>query len=279
MDLKWLQEVPPWDWPSDAGEKLYEVLRDKGAAAADREMAARLAGETVVTSDDIVHGLLAIVEDGTEPAPLRAVAASALGPALEETEMEGFDDWSEPSISEDTFIHAKAVLRKALDRTKIPKLVRRRALEAAVRATEEWHKEAVRQAYFDGDPEWKLTAVFCMQYVQGFHEQILESLESDDEDIFYEAVRAAGGSEVEEAWPAIAEILETERTDKPLLLAAIEAAPSINFEEAEQLLFELSNSSDPEIAEAAEEALEMARAFATTDDDDDEFFSAGGVRM
>jgi hypothetical protein len=268
-DLKSLQLLPPWDWPPGARKTLHQILRDRGASEADREIAARLAGETVVSNDQLVADLLTILMDSAEPEALRAGAAIALGPTLEETEMEGFDDSSDASISEETFVRAKAVLKKIYSSDKIPTLVRRKAVEAAVRASEEWQTEAVRQAYLHGDPEWKLTAVFCMGYLSGFDKQILESLDSDDEDLLYEAVGAAGGSEVKEAWPRIARILKSAADDKPLLLAAIEAAPNVNFDEAESLLLELIDSEDQEIAEAAEESLELARAIAKVDDEDD----------
>ena len=40
MDLKRLREVPPWEWPRDTGTRLAGILRDRGAAAADRLLAA-----------------------------------------------------------------------------------------------------------------------------------------------------------------------------------------------------------------------------------------------
>ena len=42
------------------------------------------------------------------------------------------------------------------------------------------------------DEAWRLTAVFCMRFIRGFEEQILEALKSQHPDIHHEAVLAAG---------------------------------------------------------------------------------------
>ena len=58
------------------------------------------------------------------------------------------------------------------------------------------------------------------------------------------------------AWPHIAGIVASERADKSLLLAAIEAAATIHPQEAPGILGDLMNSEDEDIAEA-EEVLEV----------------------
>jgi hypothetical protein len=97
-----------------------------------------------------------------------------------------------------------------------------RILEASVRAPQSWHPAAVRAAYASDDRAWRLTGVLCMRYVRGFDAQILEALGSEDPDMHYEAVCAAGAWEVDAAWPHIAALVTSGETDKPLLLAAIE---------------------------------------------------------
>jgi hypothetical protein len=136
--------------------------------------------------------------------------------------------------------------------------VRRRALEASIRAPRDWHQSAVRTAYATNDQEWQLTAVYCMQWVKGFRKEILEALNSRNPDIHREAVRAAGNWEVHEAWPHVAALLASPKTSKKMLLAAIEAAPNVNREEAGPALMDLADSTDEEIAEAADEAMSMA---------------------
>src|SRR6202795_260569 len=180
MDLKTLQDTPPWDWPRDAGERFQEVLIDRRANESDRLAAAELAGDLVVMNDELAESLLAIVRSPDEPEQLRARAAISLGPILEQAEMDGFDDPDDVHITQDTFRNIQDAFQKVYFDSSVPKEVRRRILEASVRAAESWHQNAIRAAYSSGDREWVLTAVFAMRWVRGFDEQILEALKSAD---------------------------------------------------------------------------------------------------
>jgi hypothetical protein len=142
-----------------------------------------------------------------------------------------------------------------------------------VRAPQDWHKAAIRDAYSSGDEDWKLTAVFCMQFVRGFDDQILESLDSKNPDIHYEAVCAAGTWEVDAAWPHIVALVTSEETEKALLLVAIEAVASIRPQEAGAILIDLTDSGDEDIVEAAYEAMALAEGPLDDeyDDEDDKF--------
>jgi HEAT repeat protein len=71
------------------------------------------------------------------------------------------------------------------------------------------------------------------------------------------------------AWPHIATLITTEDTEKYLLLAAIEAVAGIRPQEAAEILIDLINSEDKDIAEAASEAMAMTGA--GFDEDDDEY--------
>lgn len=109
--------------------------------------------------------------------------------------------------------------------------------------------------------------------VVAFDEQILEALDSKNGSIHYEAVMAAGSWELDEAWPHVAALLDPKRTDKALLLAAIEAAASIRPGEAAHTLIGLTNSSDEDIVEAAYEAMAMVEHPEGEEDlDDDDVF-------
>ena len=266
MDLKTLRDTPPWEWPRNAGKTLLGILLDRKADASDRVLAADLAGDFTVINDALADALLSTVGDAAEPEELRAQAAISLGPAIEQADIDEFDDPDAVPISEKTFRKVKQALRKLYLDSGGPKLVRRRILEASVRAPEEWHSGAIRSAYAKDDQEWKLTAVLCMNYVRGFDKQILEALESADQDIHYQAVRAAGTREVEAAWPHVAALLTSEGTSKDLLLAAIEAVATIRPREAGVILVDLADSEDEDIADAANEAMSMAEGIS-----DDEF--------
>jgi hypothetical protein len=272
MDLTTFQDTPPWEWPEEAGTMFLGILRDKRADQSERLLAAELAGDFTVINDEIADALLAVVCTADEPEDLRAQAVISLGPALESADMDGFDDPDFVPITEQTFNRIQKTLRKLYLDAQVPQEVRRRILEASVHAPQEWHRDAVRAAYFSDDEDWRLTAVFCMRFVQGFENQILESLDSRNPDIHYEAVCAAGNWEIDAAWSHIEGLVTAEETDKFLLLAAIDAAAGIRPTEAPQLLVDLTDSDDEDIVEAAYEAMNMAEALAGEDwdyDDDD----------
>lgn len=277
--LKALERTPPWEWPEHAGATLLGALRDRGAAADDRVLAAELAGEGVAMDDALAKALVAVVRGADEPDELRATAAIALGPTLELCETEGFDeddDMNDAPISERTFGEVRQALRATFDDPSTPKLVRRRVLEGAVRAPQDWQRDAIRAAYVSDDSEWRLTAVFCMRFVQGFDEQILASLESPDTEVEAEAVRAAGEWGLVAAAPHVLRLLRTKGTEKGLLVAALAAVATVSREEALELLPDFESSDDPEIVEAAEEATHLAQIDwnadlgGEEDEDDDE---------
>jgi hypothetical protein len=268
MDIKILLDTPPWDWPKDAGRMFRKTLIDQRADESDRLVAAELAGDYTVINDDLAETLLAVVRSAGEPDQLRAKAAISLGPALEQAERDGFEDPDDVPITERTFRNIQDSLEKIYLDNSTPKEVRRRILEASVRAPESWHQDAIRYAYSSGDKEWMLTAVFSMRWVRGFDDQILAALKSADPEIQYEAVKAAGNWELDTAWSHMVELVNDARTPKPLLLAAIGAVGSIRPGEARHILVDLADSEDEEIAEAADEA--MMEAEVASDEEDDE---------
>jgi len=181
--------------------------------------------------------------------------------------MHEFEEADDVPIAKRTFHRIQESLRKLYMDAGVPKDVRRQILEGSVRAPQDWHREAVRAAYGSDDEAWRLTAVFCMRFVRGFDEQILEALDSTNPDIHYEAVCAAGAWGVDAAWPHIAALVTSGETDKPLLLAAIEAVASIRPREAAEILDDLTDSDDEDIVEAVSEAMTMAEGLADEDDE------------
>jgi HEAT repeat protein len=107
-----------------------------------------------------------------------------------------------------------------------------------------------------------------MRWVRGFDKQILEALESNNEDIHYQAVRAAGNWEMDAAWPHISGLVSAPGSDKPLLLAAVDAMATIRPQEASATLLELAGSDDEEIVDAAHEAMALAAALSDDAFDD-----------
>ena len=273
MYLTRLANLPPWQWPPDIGNTLLAVLRDRKADESEHLLAAEMAGEIVAINDDLAGALLSIIGDATASDELRSRAALSLGPVLEQMDMDSIGDipgldesFDAPPISEHTFHRIQQSLHARYLEDDIPKEVRRRILESSVRAPADWHRDAIRAAYSREDRDWRLTAVFAMQYVRGFTDEIVAALDDPDEEVRYEAVTAAGNWEVDAAWPVVSALLTAPDTDKALLLAAIEAAVAIRPREAEPLLAELSDSHDADIADAAGSAIMMA-----TDPFDDDF--------
>lgn len=268
MSISDLKDLPPWDWPSNADKSILDVLCDPNAADAERCMAAGMAGDATVVNDELANALLVIIGNEIETDALRGRAATALGPVLEWGFIEDFDDMSDIPISESMFNRIQQAFYQLYQKENLPKYVRRRILEASVRAPQEWHRDALRHAYSQDDVAWRLTAVFCMQFIRGFDKQILESLSGENPDIIYEAVCGAGNWEIKAAWPQIAAMVASEDTEKDLLLAAIEAAALIRPDEAFQFLGDLLKSDDEDIVDAVQEALALAGALWDADDDE-----------
>lgn len=265
IDLTILEVTPPWEWPPNTREILLDRLRDDQADEAERLLAAELAGEIVVVNEELTKALSAIVADRGASDELRGTAAIALGPVLEDMDFReplggGLDELDPPAIPANEFQRIQWELHSLYLNENTPKSVRRRILEASVRAPEAWHEKAIREAYDRDDSEWRLTAVFCMGRVPGFADKILKALDDSDEDIRFEAIQAAGLREIRAAWPHVARMLRSPDTDRDLLLAAIHASVGVRGKATIEYLDDLSESEDREIAQMAEEAMTMANA-------------------
>jgi hypothetical protein len=275
MDLRVLGDNPPWEWPEEADEIIIGILRDDNADGSERLLAAELGGDFTIINEELVDALLSIVLRGDETEELRCQAVLSLGPVLEYAYTDGFDDPEEVQISEGTFRRLQESLRKLYLDTDMAKNVRRRILEASVRAPQDWHQDAVRAAYSLDDELWRLTAVFCMRFIHGFDHQIIEALESENPETHYQAVCAAGVWGLDAAWSHVSGLLTSEDTDKPLLLAAIEAVASIRPQEAAEILTDFIDSEDEDIAEETLEALTLSglpwEDVDWDEDDEDEF--------
>ena len=270
MDLKLLKDTPPWDWPKDTDKMFLQILNSSKADESDRLLTAELAGDFTVINDELVDALLSILRNRDESELLQGKAAISLGPVLEHADIEGFEDPEDVPITEQTFHRTQELLHKFYVDDNVLKSVRRRILEASVRAPQDWHRDAIRVAYSSDDGDWRLTAVFCMSFIRGFDDQILEALESENPDIHYHAVCAAGNWEVDAAWSHITKLVTSEDIDKPLLLAAIDALALIRPQEAGVILFDLTKSDDEDIIDAAYEAMAMTGEGLLDEDYDEE---------
>jgi hypothetical protein len=274
MDVNDLSQFPPWEW-TDAGKELVlATLRDRTAAERDRRLAAELLGDLALMNDDIADALLAILADPAETPFLRGRAAISLGPVREELWLdEGypFPDEDEAAVSPEVAVRIAEGLHGAFADPDAPKEVRRRALEASIRSPEDWHANAVGEAYASGDAEWRITALFCMQHTDGFEDEILASLTDEDPRIEREAVRAAGEHGLTAAWKHVRAIVEGDTADRGLLLAAIGAVGTIRPRQAWEVFLALADEDDEEIQAAIEEALLHARLESGGEDYDADF--------
>jgi hypothetical protein len=259
MELSALSKLPPWEWPEEAGSILTRVILDHDADAEDRTLAAEMAGDITVINDDLIGVLLGVLADTTEPAELRGMCAIATGPVLEYAYTTGFEEnsYDAPPISEQTYdtIHEDLYARFVDEDEDME--VRRRALEASVRAPQDWHRGAITAVHASGDEAWYLTAVFCMSYVNGFDEQIIAAMDHADIEVQVEAIRAAGTWALDAAWDKITPLFEAEEVDKEVLMVAIDAAAQIRRGEAAKLLVHLTDIDDEDVVEAVHDALTL----------------------
>lgn len=270
MNLQMLANIPSYEWSDKAAGLIRKALTDKKIAASDRLMAAEMAGEATVMNDQMADILISILQDKSETNDMRCTAVISLGPALEYADTMEFDDEEDLMISEPAYEKIQQTLRRLFMDSDVHEDIRRRILEASARAPQEWHRDAVRAAYMSDNEKWRLTSVFCMSYIEGFEKQILESLDSKDPDMFYEAVCASGNMGLEKAWPYITKILSSPDADIDLLLAAIDAVVNIRPEEAHDVLGHLVDHKDQDVVDAAFEALGMADEFLDDENDDDD---------
>jgi uncharacterized protein (UPF0147 family) len=251
--LALLERCDFWDWPEWASDAIADGLKTDDA---DLQLAAiMLAAEGM--NESIARIVIDLIRSDAEE-ELRARAAIALGPALEECDMDGFEDndLDEPVISQPLFEEVRKTLRLVYHDPSAPKIVRRRALEASIRAPQSWHEGAVRSSFLSGDEEWQVTAVFCMGFLEGFEAELIEAIQHDSYPILFEAVRAAGNACLDGASRFIRAIAADDTADRDLRLVAIEAIPNVAIPDAHELLASLSISEDEQIEEAALLAIE-----------------------
>jgi hypothetical protein len=252
-DLPDLEGLPGW-LREDA-----EALRD-GTDSEKLEVLEELEGEL---EPEIVEEVIRVIERGGSSEVLSR-AAIALGPTLElcawEMDENGeFEagDFGAP-IDMATYERIQKLLYDLYADAGTPVLLRRRALEASIRSRTEWHEGAVRAAWASGDPDWRLTAVFCMGYFGlDFSAEISEAFHSDNEELTAEAIWTIGQLDLRTMLPDVVGVALDEAASRDLRRAAIGALGELGGDEARTALFQLTEeSTDKEIVDAAEDALE-----------------------
>lgn len=264
---------PSLDSFDEASRSFVAALRGHDSVA----RAVALDEVSGIVDDALARELLRFARDPDGDPEERGRALIALGPALEETSYEededgslappmGPEEWWETPLSADGYREVQEDLRRIYHDGAQPKTVRRRALEAAVRAARPWHKDAVATAWSSGDPEWRVTAVFAMGFLGGFDADIEAAFRGGDPMVRREAMRAAGIAEMEHLAAEILAIAADPTADSEDRIAAVDALGDLQHEDAEEVLEELAGSDDDELAEAAEAALEEIRTWSELDD-------------
>ena len=141
--------------------------------------------------------------------------------------------------------------------------LRRRSLEAIANCGRSVVTEMIQELYAHDDLRMRMSAVFAMGRTcdEAWAPEILYEMNNGQPEMQYEAARAAGHLELQEAVPHLARLIE-ETEDTEILEIAIWALGEIGGDEARKLLTSIiaqaEADSDEEIMEAAEEALNAA---------------------
>jgi len=138
-------------------------------------------------------------------------------------------------------------------------LVRRRALEALGNASHSDIPDFIQVAYDTNNEDWLQSALFAMgrSYDQRWIKPVVHMLDHPDPMVQYEAVRAAGELEAQEARDVIFDLLDTGIDDQDLLFAAIWSLTKIGGGGIRKLIeMSLEETNDPEEQQFLEEALE-----------------------
>ena len=271
---------PPVESFHEANREVVRALRSPEGKV--RDLA--IAEASPIVDDELARELLRFARDPDHGEVERGDALIALGPALEICSYDEADDGSLPDpapeqedwwdlpLSSAAYREVTEALRRLYLDASMPKLVRRRALEAAVRAPRDWQRDAAGSAWRSADPEWRLTAVFAMGHLPGFAAEIERALDDEELPIAREALLAAGRAGVEDLGERLMEVAADRHAERELRLAAIEGLGELGPEEAVEVLEGLTLDSDREIAEAAEEALEELQLLSGVGEDLDPGF-------
>ncbi|MCL2678760.1 MAG: HEAT repeat domain-containing protein [Dehalococcoidia bacterium] len=194
----------------------------------------------------LIRPLLRLAQD--DPATdVRAAATAALGRFSLLAEHHKISAENRTRISE--------VLLAVIQKREESLEVRRRALEAVSPISLPDVTRAIWEAYRHEEPEIKISAVYAMGRNCDllWMPTVLKEMDSDDQEMRYEAATAAGELGEAEAIPQLVEL--TRDTDTEVKMAAILALGKIGGQEARQRLRVLLSSKSRAVREAAGQAM------------------------
>lgn len=258
--LNQLFAADPWQWPEEASQWILDGLVNSDPSI--RRLACEAASETIdAESADVLLTLVRKDRDAT----VAAKAAAALGPAMEiyRDDVEFGDEFadSEDDLTQENCKDILRCLEAVYRQSDRPKQVRQRCLEAAVRGPGDWQPEAVRDCWNSSDSQWRATAVFCMGFLPNFDAQILSALHDENEKIRCEALRSAGRRGLKQAGDTLVEVAANSQADKDTRIAAVEALARVHPKNSDELLHDLMQVEDKDIAHTANYALQERDLF------------------
>lgn len=222
--------------------------------------------------------LIDVIMDKAQHDPsqeVRSAALGTLGRYIYEGEMADYDAdrdaWSDLleayELPREDFERVRSFL---LDVHRDPNASldsRRFALEALGYLDDPEVTELIEAAYHHPEIKMKVSALFAMgrQGTIRWKDIILRELDSQQPELQYEAVRAAGEMYLTAASSRLMR-LASNRTDKELRLAAIFALGKAGGESAFEFLDDLTTDRDKDVREVAEAALEEWQIYYGLDD-------------
>jgi len=135
--------------------------------------------------------------------------------------------------------------------------VRRRALEAVAYSSRPEVALLISRAYADPETKWRVSAIFAMGRTADadeWGEQVCADLHHLLPEIRFEAARAAGELELEDAAPALVELLQD--VDPQVREAAIWSLSQVGGEEARRALNRLLRKADEDERDFIQDALD-----------------------
>jgi HEAT repeat protein len=222
-----------------------------------------------VESLTLMRELLRIVQQD-KANNVRAEAVKALGRFVLLGEMEDIPAKDAKSLQE---------FLLALSQDKNEDLdVRRFAVESLGHCTSKANIQAIKQAYASEEPLFRLSAIVAMgrSVDERWTDSIMAELDSDDEDMRREAVRAAGELQMQEAVPAIIQFINDFEDEREV---AVWSLGEIGGKEAmrvlENMLEAAEEADDEKMIDLIDEAMSNASladgSFMLLDISDDDF--------
>ncbi|MEI2689977.1 MAG: HEAT repeat domain-containing protein [Anaerolineae bacterium] len=194
----------------------------------------------------LITPLIRCLERDADP-DVRAAAALSLGRFLLLGEYGQIDASAAQRVT--------TILLAAYRRQQEEVWVQRRLLEALANSSLAELPDLIFAAFQEGDDTLRVGALFAMgrSADSRWNRYVLEELDNSDSATLFEAVRASGELEIEEAVPALLRLLDDE--DIEIRDAAVWALGRIGGREAWRALKACCASDDEDLVDAAENAL------------------------